>query len=220
MLGQLLDLIRPVRLSVDEQIIKNAAEMAPDSAGMMELAMGTGVGKPRLLSTAEILECYGKPGNPDNLTTIEPPYQMFIAWDPSDRVEKISCHKKIALPLMNVLNDIKASYTAEQIRQYGFDQFGGCMNHRPQRGLEKKYAAAIAAKNYKLAYTYLSRHSWAKAIDLDPNRNALKTKAPKAGFSKPECKVFGDIFYKHGFIGYGRERGNDWMHWEIGILIP
>lgn len=219
MLGQLLELIRPVRLSVDQEIIKNAAEMAPDSAGMMELAMGTGTGKPRLLSTAEILQHYGKPGDPNNLTTIEPPYQMFLSWDPTDRVEKIACHKKIALPLMNVLNDVKLAYTEAERKKYGFDQFGGCLNHRPQRGLEKKYAAAIAAKNYKLAYTYLSRHSWATAIDLDPPRNDLKTRAPKAGFSKPECKVFNDIFYKHGFIGYGRERGNDFMHYEIGVIL-
>lgn len=205
-------LLSQQRLSVDEELLKKVS--APGA-----IPFAAAPGKPRLLSTAEIVQYYGKPGDPANLTTIEPPYAMFIAWDPTDRVEKLTCHKKIAVPLMNVLTDVKLAYTEAERKKYGFDQFGGCNNFRPQRGLEKKYAAALAVKNYKMAYTYLSRHGWATAIDLDPNRNALKTKAPKAGFSKPECKMFNDIFYKHGFIGYGRERGNDFMHWEIGIIL-
>jgi len=219
MLGNLLNLIKPVRLSVDEEIIKKVSEQSPDNASMMEVAFSTvPKAKGRLLTTAEILQHFGKPGDPDNLTTIEPPFPMYLAWDPTDRVEKISCHKKIALPLMNVFNDILTFYGEKRIKELGIDQFGGCVNFRAQRRLEKKYEAAIKAKKFQLAYTYLSRHAWGIPIDLDPARNDLTTRAPKAQFSKPEYEVMNNIFYQHGFIGYGRERGNDWMHYEYGII--
>jgi len=213
MLGNILNFIKNYqRLSVDEELLKKAS--AP---GIIPL--GSVIGKPRLLSTAEIVQHYGKPGDPVNLTTIEPPYAMFIAWNPTDQVEKLACHKKIAVPLMNVLKDIKLAYTEVEIKKYGFDQFGGCNNFRAQRNLEKKYEAAIKAKNYKLAQTYLSRHSWAIPVDIDPLRNSLKTRYPKAFLSRPECILFNDIWYSHGFIGYGRERGNDWMHYEAGVFF-
>lgn len=206
------------RLSVDEEINKRVSQSGGDSAGNLVLGAASKQ-KPRLLTTNELLKYYGNPGDPDNLTTIVPPFAMKLAWDPSKPVSKITCHKLIATPLSKVLLDIKLAYGTSAIAALGMDLFGGCLNHRPQRGLEKKYDAAIKAKNFGLAYTYLSRHAWAIATDWDPARNALKTKAPKAQFSKPEYKVMTEIFYSHGFIGYGKERNNDYMHWEIGIII-
>jgi len=202
------------RLSVDEELFK---KVAPDSPVPLSAGINT---KGRLLTTAEIMKCYGQPGDPDNLTVITLPYPFRIAWQPNKITNRITCHKKIAVRLMAVFNDILKEYGPVGVKEKGIDLFGGCLNFRPQRGLEKKYEAALKAKKFELAYTYLSRHSWATAIDLDPARNALKTKAPVAQFSKPEYKAMNDIFYKHGFIGYGRERNNDWMHFEIGVLIP
>ena len=212
------------RLSVDEQIEfwKRNPKLSPEAPGpvvMSAVSTAAPLITPRLLTTAEILKTYGNPGDPDNLTTITTPFTMRLAWDPSKPVTKITCHKKIAVPLGNVLSDILAHYGAARVKELGIDLFGGCLNYRPQRGLEKKYAAAIKAKNYELANTYLSRHSWATAFDLDPARNDLKTRAPKAQFSKPEYKLMVDICYQHGFIGYGRERNNDYMHFEIGVIL-
>lgn len=212
----------PHRLSVDEEIYRKLSVARPDDAVSMAAAFGApvfGPAKPRLLTTDEILKAYGDPGDPDNLTTIVPPFPMVLAWDPAKPVSKITCHRKVATPLFNVLKDILYAYGETRVKQLGINLFGGCLNHRPQRGLEAKYSKALAAKNYQLAYTYLSRHSWAIAIDLDPARNALKTRAPKAQFSKPEYRQMVDSFYNNGFIGYGRERNNDYMHFEIGVIL-
>jgi len=198
------------RPSVDEEI---ASKLVP---------MGfVGGVKPlqRLLRTSEILTHYGKPGDPDNLVTITVPFPFKIAWDLKTTTNRISCHKKIAPALLRVFTDLLAVYGPEKIKALGIDLFGGLNNFRPQRGCEQKYKNAIAAKNFSLAYTYLSRHAWAIAIDLDPARNQLKQTSKSAQFAKPEYKPMKDIFYKHGFIGYGPERNNDWMHWEIGVSL-
>lgn len=175
--------------------------------------------KPRLLSTVEIIKHFGSPNDATNLTTLDLPFQMQLDWAPGTKVSKITIHKKVAPKFKDVCDDLLAHYGAEKIHELGIDQFGGCLFFRPQRGLENKYAAAMKAKNYGLAYTYLSRHSWAIAIDLDADRNQLKWKKDKAQFGKPEYQAMIDIFYKHGFISYGRERNNDFMHFEIGVIL-
>jgi D-alanyl-D-alanine carboxypeptidase len=196
------------RLSVDEELA--------DQPLIFSSAMPPSL-RPRLLTTAEIVRHYGKPGDPDNLVTITAPFPFRIAWTPKVTTDRISCHKKIAERLQAVFTDLLAHYGVDKIKELGIDLFGGMNNFRPQRGLEKKYDRAIAAGNYALAITYLSRHSWATAIDLDPARNTLKETSRTARFARPEYKPMIDIFYKHGFIGYGIERNNDWMHFEIGM---
>lgn len=151
-----------------------------------------------MLTDSQIIAKYGQPGDPDNLTTITLPYKMRIAWDPKTTVTRITCHKLIAIPLAKVFTELLAAYGYEELVRLGIDLFGGCYNFRKMRGGNK-----------------WSRHSWAIAIDLDPVRNGLKTKKPKAQFSKPEYKKMIDIFYENGFFGLGPEKDYDWMHWEI-----
>lgn len=151
-----------------------------------------------MLTDAQINSKYGEPGDPDNLTTIPLPYPMRIAWDTKQTVTKIFCHKLIAEPLSKVFSDLLAAYGLDELKRLGIDLFGGCYNFRKMRGGNR-----------------WSRHSWAIAIDLDPERNGLKTKKPQAQFSKPEYQKMIDIFYANGFFNLGVEKGYDFMHFEI-----
>jgi hypothetical protein len=152
-----------------------------------------------MLSDEQIIAKYGKPGDPDNLTTITLPYPMRIAWDLSHSVTKIQCNKLVATALLNVFNDILANYGYEKLKEFEIDLYGGCVNVRLMRGSKTRW----------------SRHSWGIAIDLSPAKNGLKTKKPAAQFSQPEYKKMISLFYKNGFLGYGPEKDYDWMHFEI-----
>lgn len=167
------------------------------------------------LSTKEIIDTFGQPGDIKNLTAITLPFPMCLDWDPTKSVSKLTCHKLIAVPLAEVLSEILREYTQPKIHELGIDQLSGCFNHRPKRGYETQYAAAIEQGNLDEAVKYLSTHSWAIAIDLDADRNKLKESHKTARFAREEYKKMIDIFYKHGFISYGREKDYDWMHFEF-----
>lgn len=161
---------------------------------------GPGV-KRRIMTDNEVYALYGPPGNTDDFTTIVSPFPFIIAWDTKVTLNKLTCHKKIAQPLANVLRDILAHYGAAKIHSLGIDLYGGLYNKRLMRGSTTRW----------------SRHSWAIAIDLDPARNQLREDRTTARFARPDYKPMIDIFYRYGFVGYGPEKDYDWMHFEIGI---
>ena len=152
-----------------------------------------------MLSDQQIRAKYGEPGDLDNFVVIDLPYPMRIAWDTKTVVKRMQCHKLAANPFKAVFSDLLANYGLPELQRLGIDLFGGCVNVRKMRGSTTRW----------------SRHAWGIAIDLDPARNGLKTKAPIAQFSKPEYKAMTDIFYKHGFIGLGREQNRDYMHFQL-----
>lgn len=152
-----------------------------------------------MLTDQQIIDKYGQPGDPDNLTVIELPYPMRIAWDLSKTVTKIQCHKLIAEKLKTVFSEILTYYGYDKLKELGIDLYGGCLNVRLMRGSKKKW----------------SRHSWALALDLDPARNKLRETSKTARFARPEYKPMIDIFYANGFINLGVEKNYDWMHFEI-----
>ncbi len=159
-----------------------------------------------ILTDAQVLTHFGQPippgTNSANLTKITLPYPMRIAWDKKVKITSVYCHRKISEPLTAVFNDLLAHYGLTQLQSLGIDLYGGIYNYRKMRGSTSKW----------------SRHSWAIAIDLDPERNGLRTKKPKAQFSKPEYQAMIDIFYRHGFVGYGPEKDYDWMHFEYAKI--
>jgi len=152
-----------------------------------------------MITTKKLIEIYGQPSeNPNYLVTINLPYPMRLAWDKKTTVTKMRCHKLLDLKFLAIFNDILAHYGLAEIQRLGIDLYGGCFNFRKMRG----------GNDY-------SRHSWAVAIDLDPERNQLKETSATARFARPEYKAMIDIFYKHGFVSLGREKNYDWMHFEV-----
>jgi hypothetical protein len=151
-----------------------------------------------MLTDEQIRLKYGMPGDINNLTVIKLPYPMRIAWDLKSSVKAMQCHKLVADNFIGVFNDLLSEYGLTELQRLNIDVFGGCYNFRQMRG-----------------GTRWSRHSWAIAIDLWPQANDLKTKWKDAAFSRPEYGKMVDIFYKHGFFSYGKERDFDSMHFEI-----
>ena len=153
-----------------------------------------------MITTQQLITKYGKPTQDGKayLVSIALPFPMRLAWDKNTKVTKMRCHKLIAQKLSNALLEILQVYGLPKIQELGIDLFGGCFNFRAMRG----------GSDY-------SRHSWAVAIDLDPERNQLKETSKTARFARPEYKPMIDIFYKHGFVSLGREKNYDWMHFEI-----
>ena len=152
-----------------------------------------------MLNTKQIIQIYGQPNQQGSyLTTIQLPYPMRLAWDKNVKVNTMRCHKLVAQNFTNVFNELLIVYGLSKIQELGIDLFGGCFAFRAMRG----------GSDY-------SRHSWGIAIDLDPERNQLKTPYLKSNFSKQEYKKLHEIFEKHGFINLGKQKGYDAMHFEI-----
>lgn len=153
----------------------------------------------KMLTTAELLKKYGQPGDEKNFVKIDLPYPMVVSWDKKVSINKLTCHKLVAPNFQKVFADILAHYGLPKIKSLGIDLYGGCYNFRQMRG----------GKDW-------SRHSWAVAIDLDPERNLLHETSKTARFARPEYGPMIDIFYSHGFVSLGREKNYDYMHFEIG----
>ncbi len=153
-----------------------------------------------MITTKQLISKYGKPNvtGAGYLVTINLPYPMRLAWDLNTKVSRMSCHKLVADKFLAVFNDLLAHYGYDKIVELGIDLFGGCFNFRKMRGGSD-----------------WSRHSWGLAVDIDPARNLLKETSATARFARPEYKPMIDIFYKHGFVGLGREENRDWMHFQV-----
>lgn len=150
-----------------------------------------------MMTDTQIILKYGQPG--ERLVTITLPYKMRLAWEPHTFIERITCHELIAAQLIAVFNDLLNHYGYEKLVELGIDLYGGCYNKRLMRGSKTKW----------------SRHSWGIAIDLSPDKNALRTIWKNAQFSKPEYNFLISTFYKHGFFNLGKEAGFDAMHFEV-----
>ncbi|MFA5984359.1 MAG: M15 family metallopeptidase [Methylococcaceae bacterium] len=146
---------------------------------------------------ASMVDFYGKTG--ENQTSLMLPYPMRLAWDKSKTVHKITCHKKVAPSLGNILTKIYLHYDDDlmKVQEDRMDLFGGCLNVRRMRG-----------------GTAWSIHSWGTAIDLDPEHNALHMHRDIA--TMPEAII--NIFVAEGWVSLGRSNNYDFMHFQAATF--
>lgn len=155
-----------------------------------------------MLSTPEIIEIFGEPGDGENLVMVPMPYRRKIAWDLKKSTERMQCHKLVAPIFQKIHREILAHYGLNRIQELEIDIFGGCYIFRKMRGGSD-----------------WSRHSWGIAEDLNPIKNTMNMRAGKAQFSKREYKPMIDIYYANGFVNQGVELGFDYMHHQFDKFI-
>lgn len=148
---------------------------------------------------AKVFDFYGEPG--ENQVKCVLPYPMKIAWDLSKSVNSYSCHKLVKEPMEEIWNKVLEQYGLAEVQRLKLDVFGGCLNMRQKRG-----------------GTSWSMHSWGIAVDIDPERNGLKTKKPLASLSKPEYEKFWQIVESTGAVSLGRKKDYDWMHFQFARI--
>jgi hypothetical protein len=142
---------------------------------------------------------YGPVG--ENITRLEIPYKLKLAWSSTTTLTKISCHEKVAKSLYTIFENTLKTYGEKEIVKLKLDLFGGCVNVRRKRGGSS-----------------WSIHSWGAAVDLDPDNNQLKMGKDKASFGKPVYNDFWKIVEAEGWTSLGRARNFDWMHFQAAYL--
>jgi len=142
---------------------------------------------------------YGPVG--ENMTKLEVPYKLKLAWEPGTTLIKISCNQKVAKSLYTIFENTLKTYGEKEVIRLKLDMFGGCVNVRKMRGGSS-----------------WSIHSWGAAVDLNPDNNQLKWGKPQATFSKAEYNDFWKIVQAEGWTSLGKERNFDWMHFQAAYL--
>jgi len=142
---------------------------------------------------------YGPVG--ENMTSLELPYAMKLAWDKNTTVKKITCHQKCAKAFYSIFEKTLKEYGEVEIKRLRLDLFGGCLNVRRVRG----------GSNW-------STHSWGCSIDLDPDRNQLKWGKDRAEMAKPIYEPFWKFVEGEGMLSLGRARNYDYQHFQAAYL--
>jgi len=116
------------------------------------------------------------------------PFSIPLDWNRSISTNLIQCHKMMIEIFGKVFADIVAGGLQSKIKTYG-----GCFNHRAQRGGTK-----------------LSTHAWGIAIDLNPFENQQGTQG------NMDQGVI-DVFQSNGFEWGGTFHGSrrDPMHFQF-----
>ena len=144
---------------------------------------------------ASSLNAFYGPACSINMTRVEVPWTMKLAWDKNTRVRTVSIHEKNADSLTRIFAKVSDTYSTQEINEYGLNLFGGSYNCRKIRGGNT-----------------MSTHAWAIALDFDPERNQLRWGANRAFLARPELEPFWEIWEREGWSSLGREKNYDWMH--------
>ncbi len=123
------------------------------------------------------------------------PWTLRLQWDLTAKTNNIGAHPKVAQSLGNVLTNIHDHYGTDEIKRLRLDIYGGCKNVRKKRG-----------------GSTLSIHSFAAALDWDPDKNKLDWGWRKALMARPEYLDFWRFWEEEGWLSLGRTNNFDWMH--------
>lgn len=179
------------------------AALRSTSAGPVVRPIGEDQPAPTIKSVwprqADVSAFYGAVGT--SQTSIAIPFDMWLAWDKSVRVRKMTLHTKVAASAERVLQAVAGLYSAQERKTIGLDLFGGSLNVRKMRG-----------------GSAWSMHSWGIAIDFDPERNQLKWGRDKARLAQSDAVPFWLEWEKEGWLSLGRARNFDWMHVQAARL--
>ena len=69
-----------------------------------------------MLTVKQIMDKYGKPGDPSLSTTLKFPYPMKLAWAPETIVHSTSCHKLVEPQFTKVFEEILSHYGIDEIK--------------------------------------------------------------------------------------------------------
>ena len=136
---------------------------------------------------------YGPVGQ--NITLVTLPYKMKLAWDTDQTVTKMSLNRKCAESAEKVFAAALDHYGLSEIQRLRLDLFGGSLNVRKMRG----------GSNWSV-------HSWAAAIDIDPEHNQFRWSNTKATLDELDYEPWWKLWEAEGWVSLGRERNFDWMH--------
>ncbi len=122
------------------------------------------------------------------LARVNLPFPLRLAWDLSQTINQMTCHRRMTAVYASVFAGIQQSGLQARV-----STFGGCFAFRPQRTGSK-----------------LSAHSWGIAIDLNPGSNL------QGSAGDMDARVV-EIFKNTGFQWGGEWKGKtcDPMHFQF-----
>lgn len=151
---------------------------------------------------SECTDFYGPPGSPRATAGVcRLPFPFRIDWERTQTTSTFRCHDLVADAFTAVFHEVAGHYGADGMRDLGLDLFGGCYANRPMRGGSRP-----------------SMHAYGIAVDLDPDRNALRMNHTQAAFAASDYNPFWTIVESHGLVSLGRARDFDWMHFQAARL--
>lgn len=144
----------------------------------------------------EFFGAHGLPnGREPAMVFVDVPWKLKLAWDKRQTTRRIRCNRAVAESLSRVLARVHDSYDEKSIRDLRLDLYGGCYSPRKKRGGSS-----------------LSTHSWAIALDWDPEANQLNWGRAHARLARPEYEEWWKAWEDEGWLSLGRSRNFDWMH--------
>ena len=145
------------------------------------------------LSYKDLFHVFGDPGTKkgkeqikSQLISIDIPFPLN-----QGKTNKIYCNKYIAESIVDIYKEMWDYYGYETIKEKGYDEYGGCYNHRQTRNRK-----------------WWSVHSWGTAIDI-----LMKY----GGYGKKPITPIEIVkmFTKRGFYWGGYWKYPDGMHFSV-----